>query len=447
MPSACLRTTGIKKVGIISVFVVLICILGTTKAVSETQLPNVIKLGVRTTIPAIAKSERVAGGKEVFSGFCHEFGQKLEQELQKNNSNTTVLLLPVKNEYLDPVKFPRWGSLTTDKPEHMRDLQCGPNSIPSANSESFIFSDLNFYETGIKLLIKKKTLGDYNINQDISLSELLKIIVRDKLRIGALNGTTTLERLKQYEHKGYNTRDDALHKLGLGKEIQAFASDGIILRDLMERGDGSGAPYKDMDYVIIPEGANYLAGKTEKYAIAISTASNNRKNILYSSELLKATNNVLNPGKFSTDERKKLEQYEMGEVKIPWDKILIGIAGLAFLGIIILFLIKHFIASRMPTSSPVNFTIHINMNQDMAKVIPQIQELVEELKKQGLTTEVAKEKVAKDIATQAQSDPTKKENLIKWGQALTDKTVSTVVTDVGKEIIKSAIRLTGFPLP
>ena len=86
---------------------------------------------------------------------------------------------------------------------------------------------------------------------------------------------------------------------------------------------------------------------------------------------------------------------------------------------------------------------HISISQDLSHAASQIQDLLEQLQKQGMTTDVAEEQVATSMANQAQNNPTMRENLIKWGQSLGDATVSDVV----KGVVKLAIRSAGIPLP
>lgn len=83
------------------------------------------------------------------------------------------------------------------------------------------------------------------------------------------------------------------------------------------------------------------------------------------------------------------------------------------------------------------------MSQDLTQAAAQIQELIEQLQKSGLTVDSAQEKVAKDVANQAQNNPTMKDKLVKWGQSLGDATVNDVV----KGAVKLAIRSAGIPLP
>jgi hypothetical protein len=86
---------------------------------------------------------------------------------------------------------------------------------------------------------------------------------------------------------------------------------------------------------------------------------------------------------------------------------------------------------------------YIDISQDLAQASAQIQDLIEQLQKRGLTVDNAKEQVAKDIVAQAQVDPKMRDKLLKWSQSLGEATVSDVV----KSAIKLAIRSAGIPLP
>jgi uncharacterized protein YjbI with pentapeptide repeats len=86
---------------------------------------------------------------------------------------------------------------------------------------------------------------------------------------------------------------------------------------------------------------------------------------------------------------------------------------------------------------------YINFNQDLVQAAAQIQDIIDQLQKQGITVEVAQKQVARDMATQAQHDPTVKDKLVKWGQSLGDAAVSDVI----KGVVKLAIRSAGIPLP
>lgn len=84
-----------------------------------------------------------------------------------------------------------------------------------------------------------------------------------------------------------------------------------------------------------------------------------------------------------------------------------------------------------------------NMSQDLTQAANQIQDLLEQLQKNGVAVDLAQEQVAKDVAAQAQDDPTVKTKLLKWGQSLG----TTTVSDVVKSTVKLAIRSAGIPLP
>jgi HEAT repeats len=86
---------------------------------------------------------------------------------------------------------------------------------------------------------------------------------------------------------------------------------------------------------------------------------------------------------------------------------------------------------------------YINLSQDLTQAASQIQDLLEQLQKQGIAVDVAQEQVANGMANQAQNNPKMKDKLVKWGQSLGDATVSDVV----KGVVKLAIRSAGIPLP
>jgi hypothetical protein len=85
---------------------------------------------------------------------------------------------------------------------------------------------------------------------------------------------------------------------------------------------------------------------------------------------------------------------------------------------------------------------YVNMSQDLTQAATQIQDLIEQLQRNGVTIDVAQSQVANDMATQAQN-PTVRNKLARWGQSLGDATVSDVV----KSAVKLAIRSAGIPLP
>jgi hypothetical protein len=86
---------------------------------------------------------------------------------------------------------------------------------------------------------------------------------------------------------------------------------------------------------------------------------------------------------------------------------------------------------------------YINMSQDLTQAATQIQDLLNQLQKQGMSTDSVQEQVAHEIATEAKDNSQMKDKLVRWGQSLGDATVSDVV----KGIVKLALRSAGIPLP
>ena len=225
----------------------------------------------------------------------------------------------------------------------------------------------------------------------------------------------------------------------------------------MENGVGGGKPFKEQDYVLFPDEAGYLLGKSESYSIAISNEGENEQ---YSLELLRLTNKILNKQRFLENEREKLAQYEFGKTNVFDPKNIFAIF-LSVAAIIAVFLILIEFLKRRKSTKAVryqgiensNFSIgsvtiinNMNASQDLTQAAPYIQELVQQAQREGgeeRSVDVATKKVAEEIATQAQSNETIKNNLLKWGQSLAEATVSDVV----KEVVKLALRSLGFPFP
>ncbi|MBF2027584.1 MAG: pentapeptide repeat-containing protein [Oscillatoriales cyanobacterium C42_A2020_001] len=77
----------------------------------------------------------------------------------------------------------------------------------------------------------------------------------------------------------------------------------------------------------------------------------------------------------------------------------------------------------------------INMSQDLSQAAGQIQELLNQLQRTGVTAEVAQEQVATDLANQAKSNPTVMGKLVGWGQTLATKARETTVSEAAKAIV------------
>ncbi|MCC3532096.1 MAG: pentapeptide repeat-containing protein [Microcoleus sp. PH2017_22_RUC_O_B] len=86
---------------------------------------------------------------------------------------------------------------------------------------------------------------------------------------------------------------------------------------------------------------------------------------------------------------------------------------------------------------------YINMSQNLAQAATQIQDLLEQLQKEGSTVDASQAQVAKDMANEAQRNSAMRDKLVRWGESLGSATVSDVV----KGVVKLAIRSAGIPLP
>jgi polar amino acid transport system substrate-binding protein len=285
---------GKVRSGIVSILVCLICAFSSTHALTQSSLPQQIRIGTR--IAAFPLGRVYANGQ--IGGFCGEiFQDGLRQELLKRGIQSSVSNQRIKNQYKG-AKFPRYNGLLKQEIE----IECGTNSPLSGDlldnstgkyfRDEITFSD-SFYQSGTKLLLKidqAKKLNDLPANEQES--EIYK------LRIGVIQNTTTL---KQFQEKGkdftsYPTREEALDSLDTGRSLEAFATDALIVQTLLEEGvkgddlEKDRPPYKDREFILFPLKARaYLPGlDEEKFAIAI------KKNTPYERELLSVINATLN---------------------------------------------------------------------------------------------------------------------------------------------------------
>jgi len=89
---------------------------------------------------------------------------------------------------------------------------------------------------------------------------------------------------------------------------------------------------------------------------------------------------------------------------------------------------------------------YINMSQDLTQAAAQIQELLIQLQKTGVTVETAQAQMATELATQAKSDPTVRGKLVGWGKTLANKAGETTVSEAVKAVVLMALKMLGIPL-
>lgn len=196
---------------------------------------NVLRLGVRQVIPTV-------------EAFCYDFRDELKETLNDNGESVDIESVPIENQHRG-AQYPRFGGLKDE--DDPIDIECGPNSIgaedlrdPSTNrphSEEIEYTDKIFAQTSIKLLLSRQ------LNADLEqLTEEQRTEELGQISIGVLSGTTTQEAFEdepQYEGVVlYTSEGDeppslekALDALDSG-EIDALASDGIILSSFLENG-------------------------------------------------------------------------------------------------------------------------------------------------------------------------------------------------------------------
>ena len=311
------------RLGIILALACLACILSYVPAVSQTsptQLPNPLKLGVRTSVYPLGNNIKTPYSAE---GFCGTFGKELQKELASKGQQIKVEYIPIVNQHKGVVA-PRYHGLKTDKNDPNKiDIECGPNSILSGKlptGEGIEFSN-PFYETGVKLLLKEELAKQLNSG----------VRVLKEIKIGVVRESTTLEVLQsikdiiaQDKVVPYDSGREALNALE-DNQVQGFASDALIVWTLLKKGvDQPGQPprepYENLEYTIYPNSSSkknstYLTSDpTEKYAMAVLGGT------LFSNDILNVINSTLNKSKFSS-ERQILKEYETRASDLSWDDL------------------------------------------------------------------------------------------------------------------------------
>ena len=83
--------------------------------------------------------------------------------------------------------------------------------------------------------------------------------------------------------------------------------------------------------------------------------------------------------------------------------------------------------------------------QTIAEVAAEIQQLLKQLQTQGYRPEAAQQKVASDLATQTQTNPTFKNQLVNWGQYLDDAGANGLIGEAVVTVLKLALRSASIP--
>ncbi|MEG3911507.1 transporter substrate-binding domain-containing protein [Microcoleus sp. w2-18bC1] len=321
------------RLGIILALACLACILSYVPAVSQTsptQLPNPLKLGVRTSVYPIGNNINVNFLSQFFpeynfmrvffenniykpnsaEGFCGTFGKELQKELASKGQQIKVKYIPIVNQHKGFVA-PRYYGLK----KGIIDIECGPNSISSGKlptGEGIEFSQ-PFYKTGVKLLLKEELADKLNS----------KLIELKEIKIGVVKESTTLEVLSKNNLKfvEYDSGREALNALEVN-DVNAYASDALIVANLLKKGvdqpeQPKREPYENLEYTIYPNSSSttrYLTGNkpTEEYAMAVLGRTP------FSKDLLNVINNTLYKSKLSSYQQ-ILENYETRADNFWWN--------------------------------------------------------------------------------------------------------------------------------
>ncbi|AFZ08602.1 hypothetical protein Osc7112_4286 [Oscillatoria nigro-viridis PCC 7112] len=342
------------RLGIILALACLACILSYVPAVSQTsptQLPNTLKLGVRTSVYPIGNKINVNFFTQFLpennfvrlfyenkihkpnsaEGFCGTFGKELQKELASNGQQIKVIYIPIVNQHKGVVA-PRYDGLK----RRIIDIECGPNSISSGElptGQGIKFSE-PFYETGVKILLKEELAEELNSGAR-GLNKITISVVKESTTL------KVLQSIKDINQSKIATSDSGAEGLTDLKDntVQAFASDALIVGSILREGvkgersdqpwwnifnrrvDQQGQPfrqpYENLGYTIYPNNSSkktYVTGNepTEKYAMAVLEKTPFRD------DLLNAINKTLDKSKLSSAGQ-KLKEYETRASDLSWN--------------------------------------------------------------------------------------------------------------------------------
>lgn len=85
--------------------------------------------------------------------------------------------------------------------------------------------------------------------------------------------------------------------------------------------------------------------------------------------------------------------------------------------------------------------------QTLAEAAEEIQQLLDQLQTEGYNPETAQQKVARDLATKAQSNPTVKNKLVEWFQYLGDAAAKRLIGEGAVTVFKLVAQSLGIPIP
>jgi hypothetical protein len=310
----CKKFAAIKFLTIaIVVFFFCVCINTITWSQDNNKLPDKINIITRNFVTLIGKN-----------GFCGDVIKELKTELKTHGSSIGEVE-DGSNDGKGEDNY-RYQGLTHGAIKqgvfYQYHLLCGTNSITDNNDlltddntlkkeasphrEKVIKFSKPFYETGIKLMIKKELLKkelkkDFSQLSTDEVIDYLKKHHQDK-KIGVEKNTTTLAKLQGegFGIKPFNSRNDLI-----SSQEEIKASDAIILRSF---------PGND-DYVIFPKGNQYLLNEGEKYSIAISyivKKDGRAEKLGFSDELKTITDKVIEKVERDKNYRQQLRDFENG---------------------------------------------------------------------------------------------------------------------------------------
>ncbi len=398
---------------------------------TEQDILDSLKSGEKSSLKVQIVERRDPLHSPAIHKFCLEFAKELVKSLngkfrssEDSNRQDDQGEILLEIEGIERIESPRFKSVSNGSV----DLKCGPDTRQDAyylkpDLDSIIFSN-PFIKTGTKLLVKN-TVNTKILQHGSSETE-------EKIIIGAIRGTTNSKDLEDYQKTKEKVQievcDDSttcIQHLRDGN-IDAFASDDILLQELQERDNTL------KDHYLYPS-KGYLA-RVEPYAMVIRR--NNYKLREYIDEIIETKPEMLKDleSKFYS---KNIIDTIIDNISIPINVtglilyILITLGSLSLLLIFIRYLMN---------SNKNNKNKNSAQTIESAQAVREIQEILDNIEKSyPIETFTQKAVVVEKTITTIEANPDLKQKIINTLKAMSIETFVQLINNPVANILRAGI--------
>lgn len=267
-------------------------------------------MGIRISSRAVGSTEIKAGPPKAVRLYCENSLQEIENILQGENNSPKIKKEYINNYDSDSEPYPRYQGLETGKIQ----IDCGSEIINVGDSPNKKISYSNpFFETGLKLLIKKESFEKVT-NKDITPKLKLIEEIKDEVYIGIfkkrINVAKILKEQGFIKYKKYDNdlqlKDDLEH----GK-IQAYVDDTLSIAEFFHEFIENDNESQNKFLIYPPEGQDYFFdGYNTKLRYVFAFAGNADNSDFYQNKI-----NEITSFNQKTSDMKRVEDRLANEAK------------------------------------------------------------------------------------------------------------------------------------